>query len=215
MKFNQEISISDIISLLALFATFITILQVKLQRKDSNRPYLIIDFRNDYNHSITVTSDEYINGCDENTFDFELKNIGNGIARDVHIDIKFVDIDKIKLDSSLTLSEEVLSIKNDKAHKSMFFRNYPAYFSYLGKNEYKSLKTEFSKNSCVIQNLISYYTYKNYTNSIINLIPKTLVSICYKDIFNKSYTETFSIIIKIVYIDMNETCYNVKLKRVY
>lgn len=214
MKFNQEISISDIISSLALIATFITILQVKSQRKDSNRPYLIIDFNGKYDEYICVKSDSDITKNRENNFDFKLKNIGNGIARDIKVEINLSQLDKIKLDENLTLTEVSLDIQDKKTYISTMIINSPTYFSNLGSQEEINIKSEFSNQDNVIKQLMRYYMSKHYLLGVVNSLPIVLIKIQYKDIFNNSYEDIFSIKVTASYITEKETSYLLELSRV-
>lgn len=98
--FKFEMNIGDIISIFALIATFITILQVKKQRSDMNKPYMVIDFDGNYNHVYTIekcvdeTDNNYFEDTGDNVFDFNIKNIGNGIAKDVRL---YLEIPKVEL----------------------------------------------------------------------------------------------------------------------
>ncbi|CEN86403.1 hypothetical protein [Paraclostridium sordellii] len=125
MKFDNTISIGDIISILALILTFSTLRIMIKQREDSNRPYLVLDFNNNFEYIFNIKAkDSYIEenyedtffynnlySIDKNPFDFKIKNIGNGVAREINLKIKVKNIDIIKQDEKMYIEDNILVIE--------------------------------------------------------------------------------------------------------
>lgn len=108
MKFDLTISITDIISVLAILLTFVTILQIKHQRTDTLKPYMTIRpidkvYRFDCKNK-KLKEKPIINLC----------NIGSNLAKNINIELYTYDIPNSLLSKALQITQNSCSIDQQK-----------------------------------------------------------------------------------------------------
>lgn len=213
MVFKFEMSISDIISICALFATFITIRQVKQQREDMNKPYMIIDFNGNHNKTYTIKKD----GDNNNEFDFIIKNIGNGFGKDVKLYLEPKGYEFLNDEENMKIiNSSFLEYKSENERSLLNLNKREEYFPYIESSSCKNIKSDFYVYYTLIEILAENYFDPNKRNNgkienILNSMPVLSVKIEYSDIFNEIYTNTFEISIEVIYFSINELKFNIKL----
>lgn len=228
MIFENTISIGDIISFLALVCTFITISIMIKQRKDANRPYIVLDlkdkFYSDFNiepREVNYDECSFYNSLykiDKNPFDFDIKNIGNGVAREINVSIKIKNISIIKLDEEMFILEEYLVVECPEQEAEGYLKNKPLedanlYFTNLGSNGKISLSNSFKRFENTVNSVIYHYMRNDDLKSIKEkLIPSIQVDISYKNILNNKYNESYMIDINPGMWSSFLTKYTIKLK---
>lgn len=203
MKFNNTITIEGIIGIITLFTTFVTIRQVQKQRLDANMPYVIMDFSGDHDYIYSIEKyDNKVSLSDE--FDFIIKNIGNGIAKDVRVSIDFMQLELLE-SLNIDLFNKFMYFKSPKnINLNREIRNYRVerdvkkYFPYIENNSCKDIKNIILLYHNVINNYILTLIEKECIYKLLNndINPKLLIKISYLDIFNKAYTNNFEISIQ-------------------
>lgn len=232
MKFDNTISIGDIISILGLILTLLTLWTMIKQREDSNRPYLVLDFNNNFEYIFNIKSkDSYIEenyedtffynnlySIDKNPFDFNIKNIGNGVAREINLKIKVENIDIIKKDEKMYIEDNILVIEcleqtQDGYLKHKYLEDCDLYFTNLGSNNSFSLTNNLKRFENIVNSILFHYMDNEDFESIRNhLIPTIQVELEYKNILNKEFKEIYNIDINLWQWSSFSCMYIVNLK---
>lgn len=227
MKFDNSISIGDIISILALLVTFFTLLMMKKQREDANRPYLVVDYNNRFDEGFSLETknlseekniNDEIYSIDKNPFDFKVINVGNGVAREVSVKIKFENIDIIKQDNNMYVKDQIITFDYSKIMKSthvmsIILHDSKFEFTNLGSNNSFSLTNSLRKFEKTVNNVLTYYMNTKSLESIQEkLIPTIKVEVEYKSILNKKFKETYKIDIRLCMFSNSKCYYSVELK---
>ena len=190
MIFDSTISIADIISILGLTLSFITIIFLFIQRKDSSRIYISIK---DKKNSHIFKNNKII---EESLY---MKLLGNNIARNINLKIDLVS-DNIKLSNywyESNAKDALVYVKN-----KCFFDNisldeminitqsfYGALYSML--DDILTLVPSFKHKDCINLN-------KNYI----------LIKMTYEDIHSYKYCQYYKIFILVNSIDFFNNSFN-------
>lgn len=214
LKFNNEFSIADILSLLALLAMFITILQVKNQDKRNIKPTIV--FKENTNYY------EY-NTCEEDSgvkVQLELSNIGLGVAKTVKV-YTSLDLSKFKgLTQNIEITTNTLEINDDK-RKALYM---------IGDKEENFLYMEPDRKIC-FSSIVSHYINVLgllYTNIMKNKENRDAMNIllgqsnqgdiycviAYTDIYGKIYNSYFQLKIVPVMIAEDSMSFNINVKEI-
>lgn len=232
MEFDNSISIGDIISIVALVCTFFTLLIMKKQREDSNRPYLVLDYNNKFDERFCITPKDFdIEECwedlsfyyelyslDKSPFDFKVKNIGNGVAREIKVKIKVENINIIKQDDKMYIEDNVLILEcpeeiRDRYIKGKFLDDYEFEFTNLGSNNSFSLTNNLKRFESIVNTVLLHYMNTECLQTTQDgLIPTIIIELDYKNILNKKFKETYKIDICPGLFDSFRCIYTVKLK---
>ncbi|WP_270505838.1 hypothetical protein [Paraclostridium sordellii] len=228
MIFDNTIGIGDIISSFALLCTFITISIMIKQRKDANRPYLVLElkdkFYSDFNiepREVNYDECSFYNSLykiDRNPFDFDIKNIGNGVAREINVSIKIENISIIKLDEKIFILEDCLVVECPEQESEGYLKNKPLenanlYFTNLASNDNISLSNSLKRFENTVNSIIYHYMSNDDLKSIQEkLIPSIQIDISYKNILNDEYNESYIIDINPGMWSSFLTKYTIKLK---
>lgn len=233
MRFDNSISIGDIISILALLITFFTLLMMKKQREDANRPYLVLDYNNEFDEIFNIKPKEFdideiwnnaILDCDlysinKKPFDFKVINIGNGVAREIKVKIKVENIDIIKQDENIDIKHNTLILGCPEEIRDIYIGNkslddYEFEFSNLGSNNSFSLTNNLTRFESIVNSvLVSYMSNRGFESIINRLIPTIKIELKYKNILNKKFKETYKIDVCPCLIGNNESTYTIKIKK--
>lgn len=108
MKFDLTVSITDIISVLTIILTFVTILQVKHQRTDTLKPYITIRpidkvYRFDCKSKKLLESPKV-----------QLSNIGSNLAKDIKIELLIANIPDSLISKGLKITQNTCLIDKQK-----------------------------------------------------------------------------------------------------
>ncbi|MGL6107649.1 hypothetical protein [Romboutsia sp.] len=209
MIFGNTIGIGDIISSLALLCTLITISIMIKQRRDANRPYVVLDLKDKFNSDFNIEPREvnydecsFYNSLykiDSSPFDFYIKNIGNGVAREINVNIKVENINIIKLDEKMYVSENLLIVECPEQEsegylKQKFLDDGKLYFTNLGYNDKISLTNSLNRFENIVNSVTYHYMRNDDLKSIQEkLIPSIQIDISYKNILNNKYNESYII----------------------
>ncbi len=108
MIFDLTISITDIISVLAILLTFVTILQIKHQRTDTLKPYMTVRPIDEVYHfdckNKRLKEKPIINLC----------NIGSNLAKNINIELYSYNIPNALLSKTLQITQNSCSIDKQK-----------------------------------------------------------------------------------------------------
>lgn len=232
MTFDNSISIGDIISILALVVTFLTLWMMIKQRKDANRPYLVVDYNNKFDENFRIKPKDFdieelweginfyyeLYSIDKNPFDFKVINIGNGVAREIKVKIKVENIDIIKQDDNMYIKDNVLILEcpeqiRDRYIKGKYLDDYEFEFSNLGSNNSFSLTNNLKRFESIVNSVLLQYMSNEDLESIRNnLIPSIKLELEYKNILNKKFKEIYKIDIFPGGYGSFECIYTIKLK---
>ena len=190
MKFNNTLTIEGIISIITLFATFITIRQVQKQRLDANMPYIIMDFTEDYDQTYSIKKEED-QVCLSDKFDFKIKNIGNGIAKDIMVSIDYRRLDTVRCRNIRIFNNGAIRFRYENI--KFLHKNSSNYFPYMENGSCKNIKNTILPYYYIINNHVLFHIEEEeiyrLTKDINN--PSLVVKISYSDIFNKTYISIF------------------------
>ena len=125
MIFDNTISIAEIISIVAILCTFVTILQVKQQRIDSVKPYITIK---PIDKSYNYKKDDL-----EHSVNFELfaSNIGNGLAKNASLKFNIVNVPEILSDDSLVIANNYFEVNK----RTFYLLHHDIDFTYFESQE--------------------------------------------------------------------------------
>ena len=200
MKFNPIITISDIVNILISLCTIITIIftyltlkEMKKQRNLNIMPNITLDFFEELKFKSIDISKQNLK------LDIIIKNIGNGVAKNIDIKININDLSKYESDS-IIINENSIYLK---------FRNFAMITMIENSNHflYQGIQTNNSINiqSKVIESLLlgqSIELFEKYnedtpTNKLMELIQKYTLSfdiiIKYTDLANNNYKRIFKL----------------------
>ncbi|MDU4415257.1 hypothetical protein GKD08_04080 [Paeniclostridium sordellii] len=229
--------IGNIISILTLLITFFTLLIMKKQREDANRPYLVLDYNEikfdevfhitQKNFDIEESFEEMyqyhkIYDIDKNPFDFKVVNIGNGVARDIKVRIKVKNIDIIKKDEKMYIKDNMLVVEYPCQTNSGHLQGKPLddweiYFSNLGSNNSFLITNNLNRFKDIVVSILFYYMNNEDFESITNhRIPSIKIELEYKNILNKEFKESYIIDVNpLVYGTEISSTFAVNLKNKY
>lgn len=89
MTWNNELNLADIISIMALIGTFVTVVLILIQRHDSARPFITIRTKNNKSHSISFDSNEELKiDIDEDAV--TISCFGNNMAKNIEVESYFL-----------------------------------------------------------------------------------------------------------------------------
>lgn len=170
MSFDFTISIIDIISILTIALTFITVLQVKQQRSDALNPYIAI------RSCEKVFRFDCKNGNLNDNPQINLSNIGSDLAKNINIEFSICNVPNELLSKSIQITKNTCFINEQKLillHRSINFsycetkenlelgnhlRGYIETFCHIYKDVYLSNRfTEYHTNVAKIFIKISYF----------------------------------------------------------
>lgn len=194
MRFDPVISISDIVNILISLGTIITIIftyltlrEMKKQRNLSIMPNITLDFLENLKFKFTNFNKQKLK------LNFTIKNIGNGVAKNVDIKINIDDLLKYESDS----------IKINKKSIYLKFKNYASITMIENSNRffYQGIQTNNKINiqSVTIEQLLlglSIEMFEKYNKDTSNEVLMELI---------KKYTLTFDIVIN--YFDLANNNY--------
>lgn len=239
MEFDNSISIGDIISILAVVITFLTLWIMKKQREDANRPYLVLHYNNEFDEIFNLKErnldlldvqeyrESYTNMYDlnKNPFDFEIKNIGNGVAREIKVKIKVGNIDTIKFSETMYIDKDkdiedilVVNIQDENEKKLIYteaiaLKGCDLYFSHLENSNSFSLSKKLLHFGCIVNDvLFNYMNNEDFESIVRKLFPNIIVEMEYKSILNKKYKESYSISIHTNSFGQLMSTYQIKLE---
>ena len=208
MKFEPIITISDIINILISICTIITIVftyltlkEMKKQRNLSIMPNITLDFSDNLKFTFINTYKKYLK------FNIVIKNIGNGVAKNLDIKININNIEKYETDN-IKINDNCIYLR---------FKNYALitmiensnHFTYQGIHINNSIDIE----SATIETLLlgqSIEIFEKYnkdtpSNTLIELIQKNTllvdVIVKYADLENNIYKRVFKLKISPIHID--------------
>jgi hypothetical protein len=213
------------ISIAVLGFTYRTIWIMRKQREDANRPYLVLDFNYDFDNIFRIdpTEEDYgdwlsydkkLYSIDKAPFDFKVKNIGNGVAREIKVIIKVENIDIIKKDEKMYIEDNVLVVdypeQTDYGYlKHKHLDDWNLYFSNLGSNNSLSLTNNLQRFEDIVNSILFYYMNNEDRESIGNhLIPTIKIELEYENILNKKFKESYS-------IDINPRVYGTSISSTF
>lgn len=186
---NNEISIADIISVVALFATLITVILIFIQRSDSTKPYVCIKTTS------TIQNIKYNNDCLESKIEHDSVQLccyGNGIAKDVVVESFFILDKELDFYKSISIKGGVATIKDEDGKMKSFFLVNPRKdcWSIIGCDEKTDLiRCIYGKVLCLA--FCGLDAVSQSTDLMIPIsTPNIIFRISYKDMFDKKY-ETF------------------------
>lgn len=234
MIFDNHINISDIISICALLVTIFTLLTMKKQREDANRPYLVLDYNeNKFDEIFRIEQKDFDReenfedmffyyepyNIDKNPFDFKVVNIGNGVARDIKVRIRVENIDIIKKDEKMYIKDNILVVEytgqTDPGYsQGKLLNDWKIDFSNLGTNNSFLITNNLNRFKDIVFSILFFYMNNEDVESIRNhLIPSIKIELEYKNILNKKFKESYSIDIKpLVYGTKISSTFFVNLK---
>lgn len=155
MNFDTTICITDIISVVAIFLTLITIWQVKLQRSDALKPY------------ITITPYDKVYRYTNGKMDFDenvevlLSNIGSSLSKNIAIEMRLCDIPRDLLSEDIQISKNICKINKQK----LLILQQSIELTYCESKEQKSIG--------------------NYLRNYIMILCQIYIDICSSNMFNK------------------------------
>ena len=198
MVFDNTISIADIISILGLTLSFITIIFLFIQRKDSSRIYLSIK---DDKPSHKFKNNRHV---EETLF---IKLLGNSVARNIKLKYKLVS-DKIQITNNIYRSakgDTLICIKNDE------------YFDNICQEDNLNISQSLHGIMYAILDdilmLLPSFKYKDKIDVNINYV---LIEISYQDINGYTYYQYYKIDVKVTAMDFfkNEFDYSINIEEV-
>lgn len=141
MTWNNEIGLADIISILALLATFITVFLLFIQRHDSARPFVSIKIENKTTYAVSYTpTKESPIGIDNDAITI---NCSGSIAKGVDIESYFVLDKEIDFYRTIKISNGIGEVSKDGDVRMLFFLSPKrTRFSSINCNESISLTSE-------------------------------------------------------------------------
>lgn len=194
MQFDPVITISDIVNILISLCTIITIIftyltlrEMKKQRNLSIMPNITLDFLESLKFKFTNFNKQRLK------LNFIIKNIGNGVAKNVDIKINIDDLLKYESDS----------IKINKKSIYLKFKKYASITMIANSNRffYQGIQTnnKIDIQSVTLEQLLlglSIEMFEKYNKDTSNEILMELI---------KKYTLTFDIVIN--YTDLADNNY--------
>ena len=213
VKFNNEFSIADILSLLALLAMFITIVQVKKQAKRSIKPTVVFKENQQYY--------EYNDSVEDSSIDVELElsNIGAGVAKTVTV-LSNLNLSKFKgLMQNIKITNDILQMKDNEHNVIYMIGNKEETFLYVEPNRKiycSSIIGHYIKILCLIYtNIVK----SNKHEKLERLLKKSnqgeiYYNIDYTDIHDKRYNNYFQLIIDPIIISRDGLSFKIKLKEI-
>lgn len=198
MKFDNTISIADLISIFALVLSFITIIFLFIQRKDSSKIYLSI---RDKDKSHIINQEEF------QIESLYIKLLGNNVAKNIHMFIELIN------DGNLIANEWYRTIKQDKLIricKSIYFDNIsPGEILDVSKNFQASLYA-------VLDAIIFDITKEKELNWISFRNHYVLIKLKYKDINGYNYNQYYKLAIdlNIINYEKKEIDYSINISEI-
>ncbi len=213
MQFSPLITISDIINIIISLCTIITIMltyltlrEMKKQRNLNIMPNMVLDFTKQLNYYF---DDAYNN---VGKLNFKMKNVGNGLAKNIEVNINLGDAKRYSSDS-IMINDKFIRLNFSKINMLYLYDNY---FTYQGLQTNDEVEVQLKNidmllfGKCI--DLFENYNDKIHDSDVMNLISEHTVNF---DIFIK-YTDLANNIYKTVFkIKVNPTAISFSEKKVY
>ena len=189
MEWNKNISLTDIISILALVATFVAILLMLIQRHDLSRPFVCI--RTNSSETCTLLSNL---GLDIKSHAIDLSCIGNNVAQNICLEAYFCMSHKIMYDDTIAINRGFCEFKKDNCAICFSLHPIKIGFSIINGNETVNLANDLVGHILGIA-ILGYDSIKMaIKNNDSNFYsPNIIISIVYEDVLGKHYHKYFMI----------------------
>ncbi|MDE6597996.1 MAG: hypothetical protein K2K60_05105 [Clostridia bacterium] len=202
MIFENKISIADIISIVAILATFITILQVKHQRGDSLKPFLTI--KPSDNYFVYNKAKPFSN----NNFDLYLSNIGGHLAKNASIEINICNIPSNLLSSEIEINQHLFALNK----KAIYMLHKSLQFTYIEPQEKHYLAGKLDNYIILLCNIYLDLFKSNKLEKNIFNVGEILIKISYYNIIDHNFKNYLSLTVNPISISDKEINFSIDIK---
>ena len=213
MIWNNEISLADIISMVALIATFATVVLICLQRGDGARPYVGIRVQNN-DKKVLFENDEL--KCDLKNDSIQICCFGNGIAKDVLVESYFLLDKELSFYKKVSISGGLLKFNGDNEKMTKFFLVRPTkdYYEFINSDEcLDMLQNLYGKIFGIA--LCGFDELSKKNDKMIPIsIPYIILRVAYSDMFGKRYETYFRLSWNISSFSKNFYTFSLKCKTI-
>ena len=188
MFWNNEISLADIISIIALIATLVTVFLILIQRHDAAKPVLFIRPKNSNNNQIRLTN--YGIDFDLNKCPVELSCFGNNLAKKVCIESYFLLDKELSFYKTISIKGGLLTTHfEDKPLFVVMLRPSRVCFDAINCNEIINLNNELGGKLLGIV-LCGFDAVSQRDDKCIPFSKSSIVlKLSYMDMYNKKYND--------------------------
>ncbi len=213
MVWINEISLADIISIIALVATFITVVLIFVQRNDGAKPCVFVKTNSEKNNYSFIRKEFK---CDLGTDSIQICCLGNGIAKNISVESYLVLDKTMDFYKTISIKGGLATVKTNKGKLEgcIVVRPNICRFEAMNNNESVTIANVLEPKILTMAFCGSDAISQRNGNLIPWSEPCIILKISYTNIFGKNYVSFFQISLSICMFSEKEIAFFIKNKSI-